>query len=238
MVNGKNKTADTVLYEKNIGEKSYYVVQAIPDTKAKTLYIVTAFIGKKGYKKEASQLINAKSLDATAKTESANASANMVSQDPNSVKRYQERDSEGNTLSKEQQEFFKDSKIRDKNGNLLVVRHGTNTDFNIFDFSMSGKNGKAEGYGFYFSDDPEITNRYGGIQKEVYLNITKPLYNNKRTIKKADVVKLTNALIDFDIEKWKSDGLTWQDSFISNYIMTYGMPRQSAVLSVRHAPCW
>ena len=48
--NGKSKTADTILYEKVIGEKSYYVVQATPDTKAKTLFVVTAFIGKSGYK--------------------------------------------------------------------------------------------------------------------------------------------------------------------------------------------
>ena len=33
--------------------------------------------------------------------------------------------------------------------------HGTNTDFNIFDFTKAGKNGKAEGFGFYFSDDTE-----------------------------------------------------------------------------------
>ena len=87
MVNGRNRTVDTVLYEKNIGTKSYYVVQAIPDTKAKTLYIVTAFIGKEGYKKEASQLINAKSLDATAKTGSANASGTSIPQSSDSVKR-------------------------------------------------------------------------------------------------------------------------------------------------------
>lgn len=54
--NGRNKTADTILYEKNIGTKSYYVVQAVADTKAKTLCIVTAFIGIEGYKKEAPQL--------------------------------------------------------------------------------------------------------------------------------------------------------------------------------------
>ncbi len=80
MSNGRNRTADTVLYEKSIGIKSYYVVQAVPDTKAKTLYIVTAFIGKKGYKKEASQLINASSLDVTAKTGSAETSTNKISQ--------------------------------------------------------------------------------------------------------------------------------------------------------------
>ena len=90
MVNGRNRTADTVLYEKNIGEKSYYVVQAVPDTKAKTLFIVSAFIGKKGYKKEASQLINAKSLDATAKTGSANASVGIIPQPSDSVKDFDE----------------------------------------------------------------------------------------------------------------------------------------------------
>lgn len=99
MVNGRNKTADTVLYEKNIGEKSYYVVQAVPDTNAKTLYIVTAFIGKKGYKKEASQLINAKSLDATAKTGSANASANIVPHPSDSVKGVEAKEfSDGDTM--------------------------------------------------------------------------------------------------------------------------------------------
>ena len=140
-----------------------------------------------------------------------------------------ERDSDGNILTNAQQEYFKHSKIRDAEGNLLVVRHGTDAEFNIFDFSKSGKNGKAEGYGFYFSDDKKITSKYGGIQKELYLNITKPLYNNKRTITKTELVKLTNALIDFDIETYKSEELTWQDSFISNYVMTYDMSRQSAV---------
>ena len=80
MVNGKNRTADTVLYEKAIGEKAYYVVQAVPNTKAKTLYIVTAFIGKKGYKKEASQLINAKSPDATSEIGSVDTSNKIISQ--------------------------------------------------------------------------------------------------------------------------------------------------------------
>ena len=33
-------------------------------------------------------------------------------------------DSNGNELSPEQQAYFKDSKIRDENGNLLTVYHG------------------------------------------------------------------------------------------------------------------
>ncbi|MBQ6890336.1 MAG: hypothetical protein IJN53_04890 [Oscillospiraceae bacterium] len=35
------------------------------------------------------------------------------------------RDSDGNQLSKEQQEFFQDSKVRDADGNLMVMYHGT-----------------------------------------------------------------------------------------------------------------
>ena len=86
MRDGRNRTADTVLYEKQIGDKSYYVVQAVPDTKAKTLYIVTAFIGRRGYKKEASQLINAKSSDVTVKTGSANASIDSIRNNGKEVK--------------------------------------------------------------------------------------------------------------------------------------------------------
>ena len=97
MVNGKNRTAPTVLYEKAIGEKSYYVVQAVPETKTKTLFIVTAFIGKSGYKKEVSQLINAKSPDATSEFGSATTSGSIISHLDGSVKskskNFSERDS-------------------------------------------------------------------------------------------------------------------------------------------------
>ena len=143
-----------------------------------------------------------------------------------------ELDSNGNELSEEQVEFFKDSKVRDANGNLLVVRHGTNAEFNVFDFSKIGSaNGKAEGYGFYFSDDYEITSRYGKNQKEVYLNITKPLSKDKTTIQKAEFTKFVNALIDFDVSQYDDEGLTWQDSFVSNYVYTYDarMTKQRAV---------
>ena len=84
-VDSKTQGAKTVLYEKGIGEKSYYVVQAVPDTKAKTLYIVTAFIGKSGYQKGASQLINANSPNATSKSGSANTPTNSISQDGTNV---------------------------------------------------------------------------------------------------------------------------------------------------------
>lgn len=47
--------------------------------------------------------------------------------------RYSISDSDGNTLTAEQSEYFKDSKVRDENGNLKVMYHGSpNADFTVF----------------------------------------------------------------------------------------------------------
>lgn len=46
--------------------------------------------------------------------------------------KYSLKDSDGNELSKQQQEYFKDSKVRDENGNLLVMYHGTPNNFTVF----------------------------------------------------------------------------------------------------------
>lgn len=79
--NGRNRPAQTVLYEKGIGEKSYYAVQAVADTKVKTLYIVSAFIGEKGYKKGTLQSTDTKSPGVTPEAESARVPNAMVAQD-------------------------------------------------------------------------------------------------------------------------------------------------------------
>ena len=85
-------------------------------------------------------------------------------------------DSEGRTLTKKQVGFFKDSKVRDKEGNLLVMYHGTKTDFNVFDkklspngFFFATKQRKNSVAGYYAEEDGNI--------KEVYLDIKKPLYD-------------------------------------------------------------
>ncbi len=50
--NGKKGTAKTVVFEKAVNG-TYYVVEAVPDTAAKTTYIVSAYMSKKGAKKAA-----------------------------------------------------------------------------------------------------------------------------------------------------------------------------------------
>lgn len=86
-------------------------------------------------------------------------------------------DNQGRTLTKEQQEYFKDSKIKDRNGLLMTVYHGTNNDFNIFDKQYVSKNTKNAGFygdGFYFTPDKESARQYGKSSKEVYLDIKNP----------------------------------------------------------------
>lgn len=81
-------------------------------------------------------------------------------------------DSQGNQLSKEQQEFFKDSKVRDENGNLLVVYHGTNEDFTVFDRTKTRANMDIQGN--FFSPYRIEAEGYGLKVGAYYLNITNP----------------------------------------------------------------
>ena len=74
---------------------------------------------------------------------------------------FSRKDSQGNTLTQEQIDFFKDSKVRDENGNLLVVYHGTkNGDFSIFEYSANKQTGTDYGEAYYFTSDKEKAGGY------------------------------------------------------------------------------
>lgn len=119
MRNGYNRTADTVLYEKEIGEQSYYVVQAVPEAKKKTLFIVTAFIGQKGYKKEASQLINALSPDATSEFGSATTSNDTVTYISEDVKQNNETIVNSAKLSSDTADYV--TRLQQENADLQAT---------------------------------------------------------------------------------------------------------------------
>ena len=54
--------------------------------------------------------------------------------------KYSKKDSTGRSLTDAQIKYFADSKIRDEDGNLLVVYHGTDADFTVFDRTKSRVN--------------------------------------------------------------------------------------------------
>ena len=77
-------------------------------------------------------------------------------------------DSEGNTLTEQQAEYFKDSKVRDVKGNLRIVYHGTyNSGFTVF---------KRGDIGYHFGNRGQARTRVGtkGVVGSYYLNIVNP----------------------------------------------------------------
>lgn len=128
-------------------------------------------------------------------TVNKSASNNNISQTPETVKEnsnkfsISENDSNGNKLTKQQREYFKDSKVVDENGNLLVMYHGTpNANFTKF------KSGS------YFTQNMNYADNYKSLSASsisvkksaenpdiytVYLNITKPF--DTRNKKERDI---------------------------------------------------
>lgn len=108
-----------------------------------------------------------------------------------------EKDNQGRTLTKEQQEYFKESKVRDENGNLKTVFHGTPYEFNQFKYDKLGENTSSLGAGFYFTDKQSTAEEYkrdGGNVKEVYLDIKNPISYGKTTITKSEFSKFVNEI--------------------------------------------
>ena len=119
------------------------------------------------------------------------------------VKRFAlEVDSEGNQLTEAQQEFFKDSVVRDAEGNLLVVYHGTNVKRKFYKFNT--KESPA-----WFTPAPGYANAFtrGEGKKavyRVYLNITNPLWlGNVDGVADEEAVKYLSALSKIDITTLK-----------------------------------
>ena len=112
-----------------------------------------------------------------------------------------DRDSDGNELSAQQQEFFADSKVRDKDGKLLKVYHGTTKSFTTF------RQGTAEGWGrgIYFTDNRAAAEEFGENIVEAYLNITNPFNADTMSYKDIDA-ESTQAYREFDMQQWKRWG--------------------------------
>ncbi len=85
-------------------------------------------------------------------------------------------------LTEEQKEYFKESKVRDENGNLKVMYHGTSKGgHTVFDPYGASKYGLF-GVGSYFTDNRSVAESYTEKGKgnnkqiyETYLNITNPI---------------------------------------------------------------
>lgn len=161
-------------------------------------------------------------------------------------KKFSDRDSVGNQLSEEQQEYFKDSKARDEQGRLLVMYHGTsNGGFTVFD--AYGSNFGLFGQGLYFTDNPEVAESYThkgkGNKKQVYkayLRITNPIDMDAE----ADIAKWRKAFVDEDADATYLDGAkTNEDAFraLKDYLADAGYYKYDAwetVSGILYSMCY
>lgn len=92
------------------------------------------------------------------------------------------RDSAGRELTPAQQEFFRNSKARDENGNLLVMYHQTDGDFTVFDTEHKGAGtGDDETpFGVFLKKTSRDIGVRGKKQMQLYANIQNPLRVDNR----------------------------------------------------------
>ena len=143
-------------------------------------------------------------------------------------------DNKGRKLSKEQQEYFKDSKARDENGNLKVLYHGTPNDFTKFSYDKLGTNGTLLGKGFYLTDDINVAKAYAskgenGKVMELYADIKKPLKWGEKSISKQQyksfvesINEITNGTLFADYSgEYSEKGSTQYNSTLNDILMDY-----------------
>lgn len=88
-----------------------------------------------------------------------------------------ETDSRGRELTQKQKEFFKDSKVRDSSGQLLVLYHQTEGEFTVFDplHQGAGTTDSETPFGIFMKPDARDIGLRGKRQMPLYANITNPL---------------------------------------------------------------
>ena len=110
-------------------------------------------------------------------------------------------DSQGRELSEGQQEYFRDSKVRDENGNLMPVYHASRGhQFTVFD--------KNKGYNidaFYFTKDSNVASHWSKngeyvVSDESYNSIKNQINNAKNYQELIDIVNSNNFGYKLSIE--------------------------------------
>lgn len=120
-------------------------------------------------------------------------------------------------LTPEQAEFFKDSKLRDANGQLIPVYHSTPANFTVFDNSKLGEN---TGYdntalGHFVTNDKDFSSRFKDIDgkglkgntMELYANVKNPITHPYLAGWKYDEKDLDKIVEDYLIATDNQEGL-------------------------------
>lgn len=140
------------------------------------------------------------------------------------------------------------SKVRDEDGNLMEVYHGSGTEITEFDYAFTGKGADQLGPGFYFSSNEgtargytykardEQTPKLGGQDKptvhKVFLNLKNPLDRTVRgPISKDDVAKILRKSSELEeaLDNW---GEPEDESRFDNAVSQYTGGKQDRKLDL------
>ena len=116
-------------------------------------------------------------------------------------------DSNGKELTKEQQEHFKNSKVRDDKGRLLEVYHGTKTNgINIFEYSKNRQTGTDYGEAYYFTSDYTKAMGYSyDIEKDTRVK----QYQEQRDKLMEEFLRTKSPAVREEFKNLKVDGKTF-----------------------------
>ena len=116
----------------------------------------------------------------------------------------QERDSTGRQLTEQQQEYFKDSKVRDAEGRLMPLYHQTDAEFTVFDtrHKGAGTGDNETPFGVFLKKSSRDIGVKGSRQMELYADIKNPLQVRDRS---ELVFRLTKMSPEYEALKAKSD---------------------------------
>lgn len=109
--------------------------------------------------------------------------SSVVKMDAEEKTKFSMRDSAGRELTEAQQAYFKDSKVRDADGNLLVMYHQTDGTFTVFDTKHKGAGAGDDEtpFGIFLKRTPRNIGVRGEKQMELYADIRNPLRVRDRT---------------------------------------------------------
>ena len=143
------------------GEKAYEIQFSIATLQngEKVAYAKKFF----GYDVELTKKIQtAETMGEKSQLNQRSASDTRIADNSSGVKRqFSLTDNTGKQLSKNQQDYFKDSKMRDDDGNLMVMYHGSqDAGFHTFDSDFSD-----DGRSFFFVDRNDVAASYSGTSE-------------------------------------------------------------------------
>ena len=135
-------------------------------------------------------------------------SSERSSEDQRGVKeKFSLRDSAGRELTAAQQEYFRDSQVRDADGNLLVMYHQTEGAFTVFDtrHKGAGTGDDETPFGIFLKRTARDIGVRGKNQMELYVNIRNPLRVRDRAELVARLRELSGTYAELKDQSGKID---------------------------------